>query len=268
MNFLLLVGCPLNACFASEALLAQPQAPANVATMAIIDASDSDLNKAAAALSETGQALAARESELQQLRQMDATIRDVDRQLRDNDTISERQLRALAKKRREDDKHRRQESMRQAGVSSGDQHHRPSSASSTSTKVFEVSLKHLERRAVEQHTGSGPPPMLPVVEAPLVWLEQHAMRVEGLFRLSGDANVINQMRASFDAGRTPDFHDGSNPHNIAGVLKLWLRKLPEPLLTFDLYQVCGGVYGLVLLTVGCVRRNSCRARAMLRRFNS
>ena len=43
-------------------------------------------------------------------------------------------------------------------------------------------------------------------------------------------------QASFDAG-IPDYDEFLNDiHCIAGALKLYLRELPEPLMTFDLYD--------------------------------
>jgi WAS/WASL-interacting protein len=96
----------------------------------------------------------------------------------------------------------------------------------TSTKVFGVQLHELERRTAAN---------LAIVEVPLKWIEKHAMHVEGLFRLSGDKAFIDRWKAEFDQDRVPDMPPTTNPHNVSGIFKLWLRELPEPLLTFDGY---------------------------------
>ncbi|XP_014681640.1 PREDICTED: rho GTPase-activating protein 44-like isoform X3 [Priapulus caudatus] len=57
---------------------------------------------------------------------------------------------------------------------------------------------------------------------------------EGLFRIAGSAAKIKKLRAEFDSG-TPDLTD-YDIHCVCGALKLYLRILPEPLLTFTHYD--------------------------------
>lgn len=42
------------------------------------------------------------------------------------------------------------------------------------------------------------------------------------------------MQSAFDAGQKD--LSGHDPHTIAGCLKMYLRELPEPILTYDLYK--------------------------------
>ena len=42
------------------------------------------------------------------------------------------------------------------------------------------------------------------------------------------------MKVRLDVGEPVDMH-AATPHSIAGLLKMWLRELPEPLLTFEMY---------------------------------
>lgn len=37
-------------------------------------------------------------------------------------------------------------------------------------------------------------------------------------------------------GKEPDLSKCTDPHTVAGLLRLYFRELPEPLLTFDLYD--------------------------------
>lgn len=68
----------------------------------------------------------------------------------------------------------------------------------------------------------------------------HGLYTEGIYRKSGVNSRIRELRAnmSSDVGNEPgavDFDD-YNIHVLANVLKLYLRDMPEPLLTFDRYD--------------------------------
>lgn len=58
---------------------------------------------------------------------------------------------------------------------------------------------------------------------------------EGLFRRSGNYNVINDLKKRVNAGENVDFTD-VDTHAIAGLLKTFLRELKEPILTYELYD--------------------------------
>jgi hypothetical protein len=61
-----------------------------------------------------------------------------------------------------------------------------------------------------------------------------ALEHPGLFRLSGSAASINKLRDAFDAGDAVDFSE-VDVDSVAGLLKLYIRQLPEPPLTYNLY---------------------------------
>lgn len=48
--------------------------------------------------------------------------------------------------------------------------------------------------------------------------------------------VVINVEDGVSAGEAVDFRDEPNPHNVAGLLKLYLRELNEPLMTFGLYD--------------------------------
>jgi len=65
------------------------------------------------------------------------------------------------------------------------------------------------------------------------------MDTQGIFRQSGSAKRIESLRNMFDQDPLKDIQIDDSvylPHDIAGVLKLYLRELPEPLLTMRLYK--------------------------------
>lgn len=58
---------------------------------------------------------------------------------------------------------------------------------------------------------------------------------EGIFRLSGSSNLIDKYVQRLDKGEDVDLSQELDPHAVAGLLKLYFRDLPEPLMTFELY---------------------------------
>ncbi|KAL0983970.1 hypothetical protein UPYG_G00135360 [Umbra pygmaea] len=66
-------------------------------------------------------------------------------------------------------------------------------------------------------------------------LLQTGMREEGLFRLAAGASDVKKLKSSLDRG-TVNHSEFTDPHAVAGALKSYLRELPEPLMTFELYN--------------------------------
>ncbi|XP_048026989.1 rho GTPase-activating protein 44 isoform X3 [Megalobrama amblycephala] len=91
-------------------------------------------------------------------------------------------------------------------------------------------------KPLEEHlTLSGREIAFPI-EACVTVLLDCGLQEEGLFRVAPSASKLKKLKASLDCG-VLDFQEYSvDPHAIAGALKSYLRELPEPLLTFDLYE--------------------------------
>ncbi|KAJ6634138.1 Rho GTPase-activating protein 6, partial [Pseudolycoriella hygida] len=68
------------------------------------------------------------------------------------------------------------------------------------------------------------------------FLLQHGMDVVGIFRVSGSIKRVIQLREDFDSGNIHEIHSDASPHDVAALLKEFLRELPEPLLCRSLYQ--------------------------------
>ncbi|KAM7370421.1 hypothetical protein PAMP_009973 [Pampus punctatissimus] len=58
----------------------------------------------------------------------------------------------------------------------------------------------------------------------------------GLFRIAPSASKLKKLKASLDCGVLDVQEYSADPHAIAGALKSYLRELPEPLMTFELYN--------------------------------
>ncbi|RUS78107.1 hypothetical protein EGW08_014115 [Elysia chlorotica] len=75
-----------------------------------------------------------------------------------------------------------------------------------------------------------------VLEACVLTLLEMGMEEEGLFRIAGAAIKLKKLKASFDANAVDMDDFSSDPHTVAGALKQYLRELPEPLLTYALFD--------------------------------
>uniref|UniRef100_A0A3B3X7C8 Myosin IXA n=1 Tax=Poecilia mexicana TaxID=48701 RepID=A0A3B3X7C8_9TELE len=96
-----------------------------------------------------------------------------------------------------------------------------------SSRQFGVELSRLtsEERAVPQ-----------LVEKLINYIEMHGLYTEGIYRKSGSTNKIKELRQGLDTDVSSVILDDYNIHVIASVLKQWLRDLPSPLMTFELYE--------------------------------
>lgn len=113
----------------------------------------------------------------------------------------------------------------------------PSSSSSLSSKsipVFGSSLSVLISNDSEENDEQ----IIPfLVEECIVYLNRDdVLKNEGLFRQSGKSTDIQDMKRSYDAGKYITLFNASDPHVVTGLLKLYLRSLPEPLIPFSSYE--------------------------------
>jgi hypothetical protein len=98
-----------------------------------------------------------------------------------------------------------------------------------------------------------------------------AMQSEGIFRLSGEQAVVNQIRNMFDNAVDDSISlDDFDVHDVASALKLFLRQMPEPLLTRRLFQplvelssMCRSWHYVVLRYCVCVCVPSCVDRQVV-----
>lgn len=74
-----------------------------------------------------------------------------------------------------------------------------------------------------------------MIETCIGWLLNH-MDEEGLFRIPGSASKVKKLKSSFDASCVDIEEFSRDPHTVAGSLKMYLRELPEPLLTYAYYE--------------------------------
>ncbi|KAM7151439.1 rho GTPase-activating protein 17 isoform 4-T7 [Macrochelys suwanniensis] len=89
---------------------------------------------------------------------------------------------------------------------------------------------------LEEHLKrSGREIALPV-EACVMMLLETGMKEEGLFRIAAGASKLKKLKAALDCSTSQLDEFYSDPHAVAGALKSYIRELPEPLMTYSLYE--------------------------------
>ncbi|KAJ8345026.1 hypothetical protein SKAU_G00292190 [Synaphobranchus kaupii] len=74
------------------------------------------------------------------------------------------------------------------------------------------------------------------IEACVMMLLETGMKEEGLFRIAAGASKLKKLKAALDCSTSQLEEFYSDPHAVAGALKSYLRELPEPLMSFQLYD--------------------------------
>lgn len=97
---------------------------------------------------------------------------------------------------------------------------------------------HDVQRVTDHYRVFGAPPeeaVAFVVRQCCAAVNRDGLDVEGIFRLAGSASRIRRLRSAFNSGvvdlTSPDAY-GNDIHAVADLVKVYLRELPEPLLTF------------------------------------
>ncbi|XP_068580333.1 unconventional myosin-IXAa isoform X6 [Cebidichthys violaceus] len=75
-----------------------------------------------------------------------------------------------------------------------------------------------------------------VVEKLINYIEMHGLYTEGIYRKPGSTNKIKELKQGLDTDVDSMNLDDYNIHVIASAFKQWLRDLPNPLMTFELYE--------------------------------
>ncbi|XP_077389000.1 rho GTPase-activating protein 17b isoform X2 [Festucalex cinctus] len=90
--------------------------------------------------------------------------------------------------------------------------------------------------ALEEHLKRSNRDIALPIEACVMMLLETGMKEEGLFRIAAGASKLKKLKAALDCSISQLEEFYSDPHAVAGALKSYLRELPEPLMTFGLYD--------------------------------
>lgn len=108
-------------------------------------------------------------------------------------------------------------------------------------KVFGADLTDVTTKyGVDSDLGVGPSQLrIPIVVDDVIHaLRLKDMSVEGIFRLNGNIKNLRELTDQINADplKSPDFGKYSAVQ-LAALMKKWLREMPNPLLTFNLYDL-------------------------------
>lgn len=97
-------------------------------------------------------------------------------------------------------------------------------------QVFGVPLATLRQRCLDEE-------LVPVVmRDTITFLSEQGLDMEGIFRRSANITLVKEVQLRYNSGEAVNFREIEDVHLAAVILKSFLRELPEPLLTFQLYN--------------------------------
>ncbi|XP_043835051.1 rho GTPase-activating protein 45 isoform X2 [Dromiciops gliroides] len=80
-----------------------------------------------------------------------------------------------------------------------------------------------------------------IIKKCLSEIERRALRTKGIYRVNGVKTRVEKLCQAFENGKELVELSQASPHDISNVLKLYLRQLPEPILSFRLYHELMGL---------------------------
>ncbi|XP_012670320.2 rho GTPase-activating protein 1 isoform X2 [Clupea harengus] len=95
---------------------------------------------------------------------------------------------------------------------------------------FGVSLSVLNLR------GADPGEIPLVMRDTIEFLKEQGLEMEGIFRRSANVTLVRTIQEKYNSGEEVNFAQMEDVHLAAVMLKTFLRELPEPLLTYQLYN--------------------------------
>lgn len=103
---------------------------------------------------------------------------------------------------------------------------------------FGVSLQQLREKSANKEKV----PL--VVRETIAFLQEHALSTEGIFRRSANTQIVKEVQHKYNLGVPVNFEQYEDVHLPAVILKTFLRELPEPLLTFRLFDDVVSFYNI------------------------
>ncbi|KAJ6251092.1 rho/rac/cdc gtpase-activating protein [Anaeramoeba flamelloides] len=94
-------------------------------------------------------------------------------------------------------------------------------------KIFGLPLHEVIK--IEGKLPTSPPQ---IIEKTIMYIEEYGLQEVGIYRLSGSISKMQYLKKQFNQGVTLNLYDAvDDVKTVSSLLKLYLRELPEPLLT-------------------------------------
>ncbi|CAL8289463.1 unnamed protein product [Lota lota] len=97
-------------------------------------------------------------------------------------------------------------------------------------QLFGVPLAVLRQRSPD----GDPVPV--VMKDTINFLSERGLEIEGIFRRSANVTLVKEVQLRYNSGEAVSFYEMEDFHLAAVILKTFIRELPEPLLTYQLYN--------------------------------
>lgn len=92
------------------------------------------------------------------------------------------------------------------------------------------------------HAARSTPDGVPfIVKKCVCEIERRALHTKGIYRVNGVKTRVEKLCQAFENGKELVEMSQASPHDISNVLKLYLRQLPEPLISFRFYHELVGL---------------------------
>lgn len=117
------------------------------------------------------------------------------------------------------------------------------------TRVFAAPLADVVARA--------PGGLLPSIVVDLIsYLRSHGLGVAGIFRVPGDNQELQRLKAAYDSGVPVEIEAATDVHGAASLLKQYLRELPDPPIPHVYYNSFIALQRTAAVNQRCVGRGS------------
>ncbi|EGG19633.1 RhoGAP domain-containing protein [Cavenderia fasciculata] len=105
-------------------------------------------------------------------------------------------------------------------------------------KTLKKILKPGERKKKQKLAGAN------AVKKLVAYIETNCLDLEGICRISGNAIRVKELAKQLENEEDVDLSKIPDKHTVSGALKMFLREMDEPILTFDLYKNFLGGYDI------------------------
>ncbi|EFA75183.1 RhoGAP domain-containing protein [Heterostelium album PN500] len=107
-----------------------------------------------------------------------------------------------------------------------------------SLKTLKKILKPSEKKKKQKQVVSS------ALKKLIGYLTDNCLELEGICRISGNITRVKELKKSFENDEDVDLSKIVDKHTISGALKMFLRDMDEPILTFELYKNFLGAYDI------------------------